>query len=167
MKAFSKTSLILCLLLAIPLVGLSRQADFNKPIDVQADSSEFDEKTGIQTLRGNVQITQGSMKINADEIAVSIENGKLAVIKGKGSPIVFEQENEEGKMVTGHCDEIIYEAAQARLVMIGQAKLKQPNQELSGDRIEFDSKTQKVRAEGGTNGRVQIKIQPPPSGQEP
>lgn len=167
MKLSSKTILVFLLLLSAPLSGIARKADFSKPIDVQADSSEFDEKTGMQTLRGNVQIIQGTMKIKADEISVSIVNGKLAVIRGKGSPIAFEQENEEGKLVSGHSDEIVYNAVEAKLVMTGNAALKQPDQELSGDRIEFDSKSQKVRAEGGANGRVRIKIQPPPDGRIP
>lgn len=161
MKSIKTLIVVLLFASAIPFISLARQSDFSQPIDVQADSSEFDEKSGVQVLRGNVQITQGSMKIRADEIRVGIEFGKLSTITGVGSPIIFEQENEEGEPVSGQCDRIEYNAKTASLTLIGNASLKQPNQELSGDRIVFDSKTQKVRAEGGSNGRVNIKIQPP------
>ncbi len=65
----SLTLLLASMLSAAPHTGMARQSDLNKPIDVRADSSEFDEKAGVQSLRGNVQITQGTMQINADFIA--------------------------------------------------------------------------------------------------
>ncbi len=157
----NKGLLITLLLLLPPALSEARKSDFSQAIDVQADSSEFDERRGIQILRGNVNITQGSMTIQADEITVELLHGKLGRITGKGSPIIFQQENEEGALVTGRCNELIYETQNARLVLIGKASLKQPNQELSGNRIEFDSKTQKVKADGGKSGRVTIRIQPP------
>ena len=162
MKQIKTLIIVLLIASVIAPAAVARQSDFSQPIDVQADSSEFDEKSGVQILRGNVQITQGTMKIKADEITVGIVFGKLSTITGSGNPIVFEQENEEGELVSGRCERIEYNAEEASLTLIGNAILKQPNQELSGDRIVFDSKTQKVRAEGGNNGRVNIKIQPPP-----
>lgn len=162
MKRINTLIIILLFASAIPLTSHAKKSDFSQPIDVQADSSEFDEKSGVQILSGNVQITQGSMRIKADRITVGIELGKLSTITGTGSPIIFEQENEEGELVSGRCDAIEYNAKEASLTLIGNASLKQPNQELSGNRIVFDSRTQKVRADGGTNGRVNIKIQPPP-----
>lgn len=157
-----KQTALATLLLACSLHASARQSDFSQAIDVQAERSEFDERTGVQTLMGNVVISQGTMQIMADRIDVTIDAGKLATIKGTGAPIRFQQENEEGKLVTGECDEITYDAKQARLIMVGNARLAQPDQELTGNRIEFDSKTQKVRADGGDQGRVQIRIQPPP-----
>jgi lipopolysaccharide export system protein LptA len=162
MKIINLPQLLLCIAcLALPLQSQARKSDFSKAINVQATSSEFDEKTGMQTLRGDVVISQGSMVIKADEIMVSIDFGKLSMIKGTGSPIHFEQENEEGELISGQCLEIIYDAKKASLILIGNAFLKQPNQELKGERIEFDSKNQKVHADGGQKGRVTIKIQPP------
>ncbi|MDO6460287.1 lipopolysaccharide transport periplasmic protein LptA [Granulosicoccaceae sp. 1_MG-2023] len=153
-------------LLTCSLAALARQSDFSQMIDVQAERSEFDERTGMQTLIGNVVITQGSMKISADRIDVTVADGKLATISGTGSPIRFQQENEQGELVTGECEQITYDARKASLLMIGNARLSQPDREMTGDRIEFDSKTQKVRADGGNNGRVQIRIQPPPEQEE-
>lgn len=161
MNKFSRLLVISALLASIPAICDARKSDFSQAIDVKADRSVFDEKSGIQLLEGNVRITQGTMKISADKISVGIELGKLSTIKGTGNPIIFEQENEEGESVIGRCQEIEYDAVKASLVLIGNASLKQPNQELTGQRIEFDSKNQKVRADGGNKGRVSITIQPP------
>ncbi len=160
MKPHIKT-ILLCLIILNPLISEARKSDFSQAVDVQADTSIFDEQTGMQVLRGNVEISQGTMNIKAEEISVQIELGRLSVIQGKGSPISFSQENEQGEIITGECDEFLYNASNALLVLIGNASLKQPNQEMSGSRIEFNSKTQKVKAEGGKTGRVSIKIQPP------
>ncbi len=140
----------------------ARKSDFSKPIDVNADRSEFDEKAGVQTLSGNVQITQGTLLIKADKIAIKLRNNQLSEISGSGSPILFEQENEAGEKVTGKANELIYNAEQGSLILVGNATLEQPRQRLNSERIVFDSTEQKVSAEGGENGRVSIRIQPPP-----
>lgn len=156
---------LLCLSLAFTSsIAIAAKSDFTKPIDVSADRSEYNEKTGIQSLSGNVEISQGTMLIQADSINVKLKDNKLAIIEGTGNPIIFEQENEEGELVTGRCDSIIYDAAKGVLTMLGNASLKQPKQQLKSEKIVFNSISQSVVAEGGKSGRVSITIQPPASG---
>ena len=165
MKTLIRLGLALVLLLIIQSHGVARQSDLSKPIDVRADSSEYDEKAGLQTLSGNVQIIQGSMKINADFISISLKNNELSVIEGRGKPIRFEQENEAGDLMRGEAQEVIYDARNGTLTLKGAAKLSQPQQDLSSEKITFNAETQKVSAEGGgSSGRVSIQIQPPKSG---
>lgn len=139
----------------------AKTADFAQPIDVKADRSEYDEKAGIQSLIGNVRITQGTMLILADQIKVELKDNKLSVIVGDGSPIEFSQENDAGEIVTGRCDSITYDAANGRLTLKGNATLTEPKQSLSSEQIIFDSITQTVVAEGGSSGQVSITLQPP------
>lgn len=141
----------------------ARKSDFSKPIDVSADRSEFDENSGVQVLIGRVEIRQGTMLIKADRIAITLKNNQLAQIEGSGSPIRFEQENEEGDLVTGEANNISYNAQNGSLVLSGSATLTQPRQRLQSERIEFNSSQQKVSADGGDKGRVSIRIQPPAS----
>ena len=169
-QAVTMTGMMLVLLLftSASTPGLARQSDRNQPIDVSADSSEFDEKAGVQTLQGNVQITQGTMQINADFIAITLQNNALSKIEGRGSPIRFVQENETGELMEGEARQIIYNAADGTLVLIGSASLSQPRQNLSSERITFNTQTQKVSADGGgdgngSKGRVSLQIQPPSS----
>ncbi len=137
------------------------KSDFSQPIDVKADRSEYSEKNGKQTLSGNVEIRQGTMVIKADEIDVSLKDNKLNVITGKGNPISFEQENEQGELVTGSCQNIIYDATKGVLTLLGNANLSQPKQQLRSEKIVFNSINQTVIAEGGQSGQVSIQIQPP------
>lgn len=150
------------LVLGIGTAGNARQSDLGKAIDISADSSEFDEKAGVQTLSGNVKITQGTLQISADFIAITLKNNTLNMIEGRGSPIIFKQENEAGELMEGEAQEIIYNATNGTLILAGSASLSQPTQQLTSERITFNAQTQKVSAEGGGNtGRVSIQIQPP------
>lgn len=141
---------------------LARESDLGQPIDVRADKSEFDEKAGTQTLTGNVEISQGTMRIAADRISIALKNNALSSITGTGSPIRFEQQNEAGELMSGEAQKIIYDALAGTLILEGTATLSQPRQELVSERITFNARTQKVSAEGGPQeGRVSIQIQPP------
>lgn len=153
-------SLVLCAI----LFGHSAQArnsDFSKPINIFADRTEYDEKTGIQVWVGNVEMSQGTMVIKADRIKITLRDKKLSRIQGTGTPIEFQQENEAGELVTGQANAIDYQAELNSLALSGNATLTQPGQRLQSERIEFDLIKQKVSAEGGNKGRVSIQIQPP------
>ena len=157
------TILVLLVLISTSNTSLARESDRDQPIDVSADSSEFDEKAGVQTLQGNVQITQGTMQINADFIAITLQDNALSKIEGRGSPIRFEQENESGELMQGEASEIIYNAVDGTLILTGSASLSQPRQNLTSEKIIFNTQTQKISADGGgaDGGRVSIQIQPP------
>lgn len=142
--------------------ALAREGDLTQPIEVQADKSEFDEKAGTQTLSGNVEITQGTMRIMADNISIALKDNALHTISGTGSPIRFQQESDLGDMMKGEAESIIYDALAGTLTLKGAATLSQPRQNLVSDLIVFDARTQKVNAEGGgKTGRVSIQILPP------
>jgi len=142
---------------------LAKTTDFEQPIDVKADRSEYNEKAGVQSLTGNVEITQGTILIRADDIQVQLKDNKLSTIEGEGSPIYFQQENDQGELIVGECQHILYDAKNGRLILSGSATLSEPKQNLRSDRIVFDSISQTVIAEGGKSGRVNITIQPPDS----
>lgn len=152
------------LLSGVSLQSHAAESDFSQPIDVSADRSEYDERSNKQTLSGNVEIRQGTILITADEIDVILKDNKLNLIEGKGSPIKFQQQNEQGELITGSCERIRYDAVNGILILEGNALLQQPKQRLSSDKIVFNSISQTVVAEGGSSGRVSITIQPPDRG---
>jgi len=151
--------LVACYFAATPLYA--KTGDRNQRIDIKADKTEYLSKTGVQRLSGNVEITQGTMSIKANEISVYLKDNRLARIEGSGAPIRFEQENDAGEPVVGEANSIDYNAIGGTLVLTGNARLTQPRQELNSGRIVFDLNQQTVKADGGNSGRVSISIQPP------
>ena len=157
-------------LLLLAGTALARDSDFGQPIDVNADRAEYDQRAGTQTLIGNVEIRQGTIRITADRVTISLGKSRFARIEGSGSPIRFEQENEAGETIVGEASRIAYDATDATLVLSGGARLSQPGQSLESERIAFDARTQAVSAEGsgtaedgtGKKGRVSIRLDAPP-----
>lgn len=134
--------------------------DHTKPINVKADTSLYDERRGTQTLSGNVEITQGSMSISADNIEIEIKNGTLYRITGSGSPIRFQQMTPDNQLVRGQCDQIIYNTSTTEITFRGNAKFERPGQKLSGDTIEYNLSELTFKAAGNDKGRVNITLQP-------
>ena len=148
-------------------VTLARDGDLSQPVDVRADTSEYDEQNATQSLSGNVEISQGSLRIEADRIDVFLEDNQLARIAGSGKPIRFEQENNAGELVKGTARTIDYDATSGVLELSGGATLQQPRQTLKSERIVFDARRQTVSAQGNASGeRVNIRIEPPPDARE-
>jgi lipopolysaccharide export system protein LptA len=169
-KQVAVTSIALCKVMALCLLctfgshAFAKKSDLSQPIDVSADRSEYDEKNGVQSLIGNVEIRQGTMRIKASRIEIYLKDNRLAKIEGVGEPISFEQKNEADELVSGRADSISYDATSGTLILIGNATLSQPRQQLESQRIVFDSTNQKVSAEGGNKGRVSIRIEAPSIG---
>lgn len=135
-------------------------ADHTKPINVKADSSEYNEKRGTQTLSGNVEITQGSMSIVADKIQIEIKDGALFRISGTGNPIRFQQLTPAGQMIRGECQSISYDTSTSNITFKGNANFERPGQKLSGHTIEYNLNEQTFKAQGNSSGRVNITLQP-------
>src|SRR5690554_7405256 len=49
-------------------------SDSQQPIHVKADSAEMDDKRGVAIYRGDVIITQGTLKITGDTVTITLNN---------------------------------------------------------------------------------------------
>lgn len=151
-----------CLLLAVFAIHTTADTrdDASKPINVKADQSDFDEKAGIQTLTGNVEITQGSLTVKADSIQIELKNGALFRIVGKGAPIVFQQQADSGAIMRGQSNRIEYDMQTTQITFSGAARFEKPGQKLSGNSITYNMSDLTFKASGNKKGRVNIVLQP-------
>ncbi len=70
----NKLSLKLALvasLLAASLPAMALTGDTNQPIHIESDQQSLDMQGNVVTFTGNVVVTQGSIKINADKVVVT------------------------------------------------------------------------------------------------
>ncbi|MCL5255057.1 MAG: hypothetical protein M1363_02845, partial [Gammaproteobacteria bacterium] len=75
------------------------QRDFNEPIRILAENDFIDLAANIYRATGNVRITQGTLKITADELeATGFEerDGETQMFILRGSPATYQQEIEPG-----------------------------------------------------------------------
>ena len=158
----------------LPLGALALSTDRHQPIHIEADSVVVDDAQGTAVYRGNVHYAQGSTHLEADEVTVySADRQKVDKIVAVGNPASFRQrpDNQDEDM-RGQAGHIEYFAESGHVILEQDAHLWQGKNEFAGNRIEYDTAHQTVKALTGADesDRVQVIIQPrvpPPASPAP
>lgn len=161
----NKLSLKLVLLgslFAAPLSAWALTGDTEQPIHIESDQQSLDMQGNVVTFTGNVVVTQGSIKINADKVVVTRPGGEQGkeVIDGYGKPATFYQMQDSGKPVKGHASTMHYELANDFVVLTGNAYLEQLDSNITGDKITYLVKEQKMQAFSEKGKRVTTVLVP-------
>ena len=143
--------------------------DRDQPIHIQSDDAQLDDKQGVATYKGNVIITQGSMKITGNTVTITRNaTGDVDVFTAVGNLAYYEQKPAVDKpIVQAYGVTIQYFAAQDRIVLIDKAKVINDGNTSEGEKIVYDTVRQVVNA-GRANGskittprpRIDMVIQP-------
>jgi lipopolysaccharide export system protein LptA len=134
-----------------------------QPINIEADNAKIIEKEGKSVYKGNVLLIQGTTRMTADIVTVYSRDNKLVRIIAKGSPVTYHKSSTaESEDLSGQANVLEYLAEQQRIVLTEGAKLTQGRTAFSGNRIEYNIKTDVVTAQTSESGkeRVQVTIQP-------
>jgi lipopolysaccharide export system protein LptA len=161
MKFFKVSALAGLFLMAVtgPLYAL--KTDRQEPLDVKADSTEGTLGDGMATLRGNVEIRQGTLWIRADIAEVSKAEGRVNRIEMNGQPVHLQQEIENEGLVSAKASRIEYEVATGIVTLTGAADVVHPQYHISGENLVYDMNVQHFQGNGGDeNGRIQIRLDP-------
>ena len=152
---FKTNKLSLNLVLASSLLAASIPAfavtgDTDQPIHIESDQQSLDMQGNVVTFTGNVIVTQGTIKINADKVVVTRPGGEQGkeVIDGYGKP------------VEGHASQMQYELAKDFVVLTGNAYLQQVDSNIKGDKITYLVKEQKMQAFSDKGKRVTTVLVP-------
>ncbi|EMN9324693.1 lipopolysaccharide ABC transporter substrate-binding protein LptA [Klebsiella pneumoniae] len=149
-------------LLAASLPALAKTGDTDQPIHIESDQQSLDMQGNVVTFTGNVVVTQGTIKINADKVVVTRpgnEKGK-EVIEGFGNPATFYQMQDNGKPVKGRASKMRYELQNDYVVLTGNAYLEQLDSNIKGDKITYMVKEQKMQAFSDKGRRVTTVLVP-------
>ena len=158
-------------ILGIAFIGNSVLAlpdDRSKPIEIQADSAERDAKTGVTTYSGNVDVQQGSIHIVASKVVLNSANDKLTKIHAIGSPATYHQQlTGPSDVVDAQALNIYFDVSKNLITLEDGASLKQNSGSIKGDRIEYDTKSERVKAQasraGGNDNSRRVTVIIPPS----
>ncbi|MCS2148571.1 lipopolysaccharide ABC transporter substrate-binding protein LptA [Scandinavium manionii] len=159
---FSFKLALASVLLASSLPALALTGDTDQPIHIESDQQSLDMQGNVATFTGNVIVTQGTIKINADKVVVT----RPAGVKGKetmdgyGNPATFYQMQDNGKPVNGHASKMHYEVANDLVVLTGNAYLEQVDSNIKGDKITYLVKEQKMQAYSEKGKRVTTVLVP-------
>ncbi len=160
----AKTLLALLFATAFSGTVIAIDVDSTQPIQIESDSAVIDDSQGLSEYSGNVIITQGSTRLEADFIKVTAVDRSISKIVASGSPAHFKQQDTKNDATTGTANKITYISSDAVLIFDGNAKLSQTSNSFSGERIEYDIMQKAIRAEGDESTGTRVKIQYFPNG---
>lgn len=145
------TLVALSLVMSSPAYAL--KDDQTKPINVESREQSADLQANKLVFSGDVVATQGSIKLNADRVEVTRNaNGSLESIVAYGKPVTFEQQQDNGKYIRGRANTVRYLPNSTRVVLQGRATVWQGESRMTGERIEYNLATQRMRADTQNQG---------------
>ncbi len=127
---------------------------------IAGDAAEFDEKQSISLYLGNVEVQQGSMRIQADEVLVHHKpNRQPQKIIAIGNPVRYRQRlDNDPDEVRARALRMEYEADPQEITLIDQAELVQGEDRFASDRIVYNRTTERLTAGTSASGRERVKI---------
>lgn len=152
-----RARLIISLLVLTTTNAVAAEKDFDLPIKVDSKAQFVDGKTKTSIFREDVRITQGSLKIDADEVEVIANQGEGSeVFIARGNPASYSQTMDDGSAISAAANEIRYELALSTLTLSGNAELQQNSSKVTGDSIVFNMQLEQLIAQGSETGVTTI-----------
>ncbi|GMR01291.1 MAG: lipopolysaccharide transport periplasmic protein LptA [Gammaproteobacteria bacterium] len=130
---------------------IARAEEPVEKIYIDADHMQLNIETGYSVYTGNVKITQGELKLTGDKVTLQQSNDEIERITVTGKPAHYNHVTEKGENIQAESEHMVYTASQNKLVMTINAKLKQPDHQVSSQKIVYDTK-KKIIIAGDKNG---------------
>lgn len=121
-------------------------AEAVEKITIDADYMHLNLVTGYSVYTGNVQITQGELKLTGDKVTLQEKNNEVERITVSGSPAHYNHVTEKGENIQAESELMVYTAGENKLVMTKNAHLKQPDHQVSSQKIVYDTEKKIVIA---------------------
>ena len=170
MQATRKLALLLCCAGLLAGTAQAERADRAKPINLESDRMHVDDTKRTSVFEGNVLMTQGTLSIRADKVTVRQDKDGHQFGSASGNPAVFRQKRDGAEgYIQGEARRIEYDGKLDRVEFFDRARLlREPADEVRGNYISYDSRTEYFTVTGGTGtgandapkGRVRAVIQP-------
>ena len=156
----SATGLLAALLLALPIGAGAKSSDRNQPVYIESNSQDGNmDDNGVNVWRGDVSLTQGTLKISAAYAELRQRNGDPSLAVFTGKPVTLRQQLDDGTWMDAKADRIEYDLNAESIVLIGNYTIKSPKGANSGQRMVYNTRTGNIQA-GGDGSRVRTVIQP-------
>jgi lipopolysaccharide export system protein LptA len=166
MPAALNSFLILLLFSALSLSVHAEKADRDKPVHLEADNVTLDDVKKLSVFQGNVLLIQGTLMMRADRIEARQNGDGLQSILASGRPVSFRQKRDGvDEYIEGFANQVAFDNVQSLLSLSGDARLRKGDDEIRGNQISYDAKTEFYKVSGqagaeGTSGRVRVVIRP-------
>ncbi len=145
-------------------IAHARSSDRNQPMDLSSDYQDCQLGGNIScTLKGNIVITQGTLKINASQGQMMQSGGRASRAKLSGG-VTMSQTLDDGTPVNTKSNAVDYDFSTEVIILTGGVVINQPRGNLRGERVVYNMRTGQVQSGGQGNGRVHMTLQPKTGG---
>ncbi len=147
------------LLLALPSLAAALESDKDQPLYIEADSVELDDRSGISTYSGNVELNQGTIHMTADKVIITQKEGDTDHVVAEGNPVTFQQKTSEKKgVVKAQSKRAEYDLNSDTIFLIEEAVVTQDGDVFKNDRITYNRSSEVVRAGASEQGKQRVRI---------
>jgi lipopolysaccharide export system protein LptA len=169
LRAARNRALVCCFLAALAAPAPAEKGDRDKPVNLEADRVAIDDARKTALFEGNVVLTQGTLQIRGDRMQVRQDKDGFQYGTTWGSPAHFRQKREGfEEYIEGWAERIEYDGRAESMQMFDRAQLKRGLDEVRGNYISYDAKSEFFQVTGGRTGaapdspegRVRAVIQP-------
>lgn len=123
--------------------ALADKSDREKPVNVEADRMLVDDAKKESVFEGNVVVTQGTLQLRGDRVIVRQDSEGFSYGIAYGKPATFRQKREGyDEYIDGFADRLEYDGRKDLLQMFAAAKLTKGTDEVQGDYISYNAKTE-------------------------
>lgn len=132
-------------------------------MNIESNSQALDLNTNTVTFSGNVVVTQGTLKLNASRVIIKRlgdSKSRKELITAYGSPVTFQQEMDNGKLLKGKANIASYNTVAENLTLTGDAELTQESSSIKGQKIIYNVAKQSMSATGDSKSRIQTVLYP-------
>jgi len=135
------------LLCAMPRHAVAEKGDRDKPINITADKGSEDNKKQEAIFEGNVVLTQGTLRVEANRVVVHRDKDGFDYATATGAPARFRQKRDLADYyVEGFAQRIEYNSKNDIVEFSEKAKLTRGQDELTSNYIHYDSRTEAFQA---------------------
>lgn len=158
-------ALALALLLACALAPAAQatRGDRSQPIQVASSYGDVLAKpNGVSHLKGNVVITQGTLKITGDDGTIYFDaESHISRVILTGTPVNLQQMDDHGNLIKAHADRIEYDVPAGIATLTGSAHVEQVGRgSASGDTLVYNTVTSTMTGSSQGDHRVHMTFQP-------
>jgi lipopolysaccharide export system protein LptA len=115
-------------------------------IYIDADYMQLNIETGYSVYVGNVNIKQGQLILTGDKVTIQQSKKEVERITVTGKPAHYNHITDKGENIQAESEKMVYTASQNKLVMTINANLKQPDHQVSSQKIVYDTEKKIVIA---------------------
>lgn len=121
-------------------------ADSMEKIFISADHMYLNIKSGDSVYTGNVKISQGKLVLTGNKMTVEQSNNEIDRLTVTGKPARYNHVTEKGEIINAESEHMVYIASQNKLIMTVNAILKQPDNQVSSQKIIYDTQKEIIIA---------------------